>query len=117
MPGFQLHSWTPLLQVELLEFFFGELGDPGEGHEAVLVLGRDELDVFEVRGLLFLALLRPFKAEAEAHLENWQVVQRDHSRGHRDHDRDRLVPLVVHFVQGGSQRSTHGRGRHPEGNS
>ena len=41
-------------EVEGLELLLGELGDAGFGHEAVLVLGRDQLDVLQVGGFLNL---------------------------------------------------------------
>ena len=55
-------------QVELFELIFAEFSDTGGGHESVLVLGCDELDVPQVGGLDNVLLFIVTEPEADAEL-------------------------------------------------
>lgn len=54
--GFTSHGHIDLAQVELLKLFLGQLLDSGCGHEAMLILGGDQLDIFQVGRLLDLKM-------------------------------------------------------------
>ena len=55
-------------QVKLLELIFAKFSDTGGGHESVLVLCGDELDVPQVGGLHNVLLFIVTEAEADAEL-------------------------------------------------